>query len=141
MLIQLSRISPGDTTGYLALDHSQKRILLVFRGTVSDENGETDLKFGQVDASDACTGCKAHEGFWGASNAAMKELQSSVESAAKENPDYAITLVGHSLGGALATLGAVSLRNAGHTVDMVGDIEADHRNARFSGRKLMSGTF
>ncbi|PLB52573.1 alpha/beta-hydrolase [Aspergillus steynii IBT 23096] len=111
-------LSPGDTTGYLALDRTHKRILLAYRGTVSDENGETDLKFQHVDASDACTGCKAHEGFWGASNAAIESLQSSVESAAKENPDYTITVIGHSLGGALATLGAVSLRNAGHTVDL-----------------------
>lgn len=86
---------------------------------MSNENGETDLKFRHVDASDACAGCKAHEGFWGASNAAIEELKSSVESAAKENPEYKIIIVGHSLGGALATLGAVSLRNSGHTVDMV----------------------
>lgn len=49
----------------------------------------------------------------------MDILLPKVEEALRANPDYRIVLTGHSLGGALATLGAVTLRNAGHTVDLV----------------------
>lgn len=64
---------------------------------MSDENGQTDLQFFHTDASAACAGCKAHVGFWEASNAAIASLQPKVEKAAKQNPD---------------------LRNAGHVVDL-----------------------
>ncbi|KAE8379173.1 Alpha/Beta hydrolase protein [Aspergillus bertholletiae] len=113
------RIHPGGTTGYLALDKTNKYIVLSFRGTVSVENRNTDLDFQHVDASSVCKGCQAHHGFWEASKAAMGVLLPKVEEALHENPDYRIVLTGHSLGGALATLGAVTLRNAGHTVDLV----------------------
>ncbi|THC90527.1 hypothetical protein EYZ11_010011 [Aspergillus tanneri] len=111
-------VEPGDTTGYLALDRTNKLVLLVFRGTVSNENGETDMKFKHVDASDMCAGCKAHEGFWGAINSALEKLASKIEDTLKANPGFSFVVAGHSLGGALATLGGTTLRNKGHTLDM-----------------------
>jgi pimeloyl-ACP methyl ester carboxylesterase len=109
----------GDTTGYLALDRTNKLIILAYRGTVSDENGLTDLQFQHVDASSVCAGCKAHTGFWQASSESMTTLLPQIKSAAKDNKDYKIVFVGHSLGGALATLSAVTMRKLGHTVDLV----------------------
>ncbi|KAF7594838.1 hypothetical protein BBP40_008168 [Aspergillus hancockii] len=108
----------GDTTGYLALDNTNKLIILAYRGTVSDENGLTDLKFQHVDASSVCEGCKAHQGFWEAVTDSMTTLLPKIESVANEHKDYKIVFVGHSLGGALATLSGVTMRNRGHTVDV-----------------------
>ncbi|KAB8068894.1 Alpha/Beta hydrolase protein [Aspergillus leporis] len=131
----------GDTTGYLALDRTNKLIILAYRGTVSDENGLTDLQFQHVDASSVCAGCKAHTGFWQASSESMTTLLPQIKSAAKDNKDYKIVFVGHSLGGALATLSAVTMRKLGHTVDLytfgapsVGNLElADYITAQGMG--------
>ena len=43
----------------------------------------------------------------------------AVESATATHPGFQLVVVGHSLGGAIATFAATQLRNAGHTLALV----------------------
>lgn len=43
----------------------------------------------------------------------------AVETAVDDYPDYDLVVVGHSLGGAIATFAATQLRNAGYTASLV----------------------
>lgn len=46
-------------------------------------------------------------------------LTEKVDDAVSQYPDYKLVFTGHSLGGALATIAAMVLRDAGHTIDLV----------------------
>ena len=43
----------------------------------------------------------------------------AVETAVADYPDYDLVIVGHSLGGAIATFAAAQLRNAGYAATLV----------------------
>ena len=114
-------LKPGDTHGYLAVDHTNELIVLSFRGTESFSNSVADVWAFQVDVTgfQACDGCRAHRGFWDAYQAASECLMPQVKALSTLYPTYRIAVTGHSLGGALATLGAAMLRNEGYIVDLV----------------------
>ncbi|PLN82523.1 alpha/beta-hydrolase [Aspergillus taichungensis] len=118
ILYPFSGIMPGDTTGYIAVDKSAELIVLSFRGTVSAANRWIDFQISHSDASSLCYGCKAHNGFWNASSTAHGILLPQLESALASYPRYRLIVTGHSLGGALATLESLFLRQAGYQVDM-----------------------
>ncbi|KAJ5832958.1 hypothetical protein N7474_001269 [Penicillium riverlandense] len=110
--------NPGNTTGFIALDRTHKSIVLAFRGSEYKGNYETDIDFPQVPVPDLCSDCMAHEGFlyaWGNISATVLPI---IQCASTIYPDYRVTFTGHSLGGALSTLGALFQRNANHTVDL-----------------------
>ncbi|KAL4884801.1 aldehyde dehydrogenase family-domain-containing protein [Aspergillus karnatakaensis] len=113
-----SGIVPGDTTGYIAADHTNSLLIISFRDTMSDANRHTDFQIMQVDVSDTCSGCRAHIGFWMAASSAEQILVGSVEDSRARYPGYKIVVTGHSLGGAIATLYAVNLRSEGIDVDL-----------------------
>jgi hypothetical protein len=106
-------------TGYIALDHTRKLTVLTFRGTVSKYDGETDFKYQFTAIEDVCPGCNAHEGFWGYWSSAADVIISELRSATTSHPDYSLTVVGHSLGGAVATLAGTILRTKGFSLDIV----------------------
>ncbi|KAL2867011.1 lipase family protein [Aspergillus lucknowensis] len=118
VLYAFQDIFPGDTAGFIAVDHTDDLLVLSFRDTVSKANGQTDMGYLQVDASTACQGCKAHAGFWTAIGAALINLSRALEDARARYPSHRLVLTGHSLGGALATLYAVLLRVRGVYVDL-----------------------
>ncbi|KAL4906788.1 hypothetical protein BDW74DRAFT_189934 [Aspergillus multicolor] len=57
--------------------------------------------------------------FWKATVAVGQVLKRPVRKAKAIYPDYGLTVTGHSLGGALATLYAIFLRNEGYNEDFV----------------------
>lgn len=94
-------------------------IVLSFRGSEYKGNYDTDIDFPQVPIPQICADCMAHEGFlytWGNISATVLPI---IKCASTLYPSYRVTFTGHSLGGALSTIGATLLRNADQTVDLV----------------------
>ncbi|KAH5999947.1 hypothetical protein HBI83_221260 [Parastagonospora nodorum] len=104
-----------DVTGYIAVDHTNKLVVVSFRGSLTVDAWVTNYEFDTVD-SDVCSGCTAHRGFWNSWVIARDTVNPAVQQASATFPKYKIVVVGHSLGGAVATLAAASLRNSGYKV-------------------------
>ncbi|KAJ4384228.1 hypothetical protein N0V86_001075 [Didymella sp. IMI 355093] len=104
-----------DVTGFVAIDHTNSLIVVSFRGSQSIDNWLTNLDFGFV-ATDICAGCSAHAGFWQSWLDARDAVTPAVQAATKQYPNYRVSVTGHSLGGAVASLAAAQLRNQGVNV-------------------------
>lgn len=109
-LIEFSRTPSTDTSGFVALDRTNRLIVLSFRGTQSVTNAATGLLVGLADSS-ICRGCQVHTGFLNGWNEIRAEVLRTIDDALARNPSYHIIATGHSLGGALAELAAAVIRN------------------------------
>ena len=108
----------SDATGFVSLDHTNKLIVVSFRGSRSVRNFIGNLNFVLAPWS-ICSGCTAHLGFLDSWMSARSVVLEAVTSAKESNPNYQVVSTGHSLGGALATLAAADLRESGHDVELV----------------------
>ena len=107
----------SDVTGFVATDTTNKLIVLSFRGSRSVRNWITNLSFPVIKTS-LCPACDASIGFWTSWLEAQTNVLSAIATAQKQFPDFKVVATGHSLGGALATLGAAVLRSQNITVDL-----------------------
>lgn len=119
----------SDSCGYIALSHepSPKRIILSFRGTYSITNTLADLSTipqeyvpypGDDDENPPSTGakcenCTVHTGFFSSWINTRNEILPTLEETVASHPDYKLTLVGHSLGGAVAALASLDFQARG----------------------------
>ncbi|KAK0613393.1 Alpha/Beta hydrolase protein [Immersiella caudata] len=106
-----------DARGLIAVDHTNKLIVVSYRGTVSARNWITDLVFPQIPC-DLTLGCLVHTGFFAAWNELKAKTTTQLKAATTAFPKYQVIVTGHSLGGALATIAAGYLRNAGFKADL-----------------------
>ncbi|EJD04680.1 alpha/beta-hydrolase [Fomitiporia mediterranea MF3/22] len=102
-----------NTQGYITRDDDLKEIIVAYRGSIQLQDFITDLEFALVDYSSpgvtGTDGVQAHQGFLNAFNSVANTVISTVSDQLKAHPDYSLISTGHSLGGALASLGGVSL--------------------------------
>ncbi|KAJ5468658.1 hypothetical protein N7475_006410 [Penicillium sp. IBT 31633x] len=125
----------SDSCGYVALSHppSPRRIIIAFRGTYSLTNTIIDLSaYPQAyipytgddedhkntttptDPPQAhCENCTVHAGFMSSWINTRTTILPHVAAARTKYPDYEITLVGHSLGGAVAALAGLEMQLKG----------------------------
>ncbi|CAD0084162.1 unnamed protein product, partial [Aureobasidium vineae] len=125
----------SDSCGYIALSHSQAtpRIIVAFRGTYSIANTVVDLSTvpqeyipypGDPDSGASetghekpeiprCNNCTVHTGFYSSWKVASSAILPDLEAAIAAYPNYALTLVGHSLGGAVAALAGLDFVSRG----------------------------
>ncbi|KAJ5582753.1 hypothetical protein N7535_001373 [Penicillium sp. DV-2018c] len=125
----------SDSCGYIALSHapSPKRIIIAFRGTYSITNSIIDLSAipqayvpypGNEDEDERdedtenlstphCKNCTVHAGFLSSWLNTRETILPHVAAALEKYPDYEITLVGHSLGGAVAALAGLEMHLKG----------------------------
>ncbi|KAJ5894177.1 Lipase class 3 [Penicillium taxi] len=112
--ITMSFHSKTGPTGYVALNHDQKRIILSFRGSVSRSDWKTDRDaFHKTSIPKICTNCYAHHGFWNYWQQVANNVTELLNNTVIDYPDYKLDIVGHSLGGALATLAGTELQAKG----------------------------
>ncbi|SMQ52311.1 unnamed protein product [Zymoseptoria tritici ST99CH_1A5] len=114
----------SDSCGYIALDHGKQRIIVAFRGTYSIANTIIDLSTipqkyvpypgddgdGDVTITGAkCTNCSVHMGFYSSWVNTRRSILPDLQQQIFLYPHYALHLVGHSLGGAVAALAGLDL--------------------------------
>jgi len=109
---------PGRVAHYVAINHTEKIILIVPRGSWSTSDIVTNLAGLPVDqqleqrADDVrLRRIWSHEGFLTAATALAEEYTEFIESTMLQNDDYNLQIVGHSLGAAVACLLGIILRS------------------------------
>jgi pimeloyl-ACP methyl ester carboxylesterase len=130
-------------------------VIVAFRGTYSITNTIADLSTmpqeyipypGDDDGGDPdapkCTNCTVHTGFYTSWQHTRIDILPHIAKVLKEFPEYKVTLVGHSLGGAVAAFAALELLNREFTSNLsittfgeprIGnDALASYVNARFN---------
>ncbi|KAI4189984.1 MAG: hypothetical protein L6R41_001092 [Letrouitia leprolyta] len=98
-----------DDTGYIAIDDTNKIVVLAIRGSVSKQNWRADWDMIRVKIN-FCHDCHVHRGFKHSWEEVKDAVMSNMKKAVALHPDYRIIITGHSLGGAIATLAAAEIR-------------------------------
>ncbi|RYO78272.1 hypothetical protein DL766_007602 [Monosporascus sp. MC13-8B] len=106
-----------DIQGFISVDDKNKLIVASFKGSTSIRNWIADLVFLQVPC-DLVKNCALHAGFATAWGEIDDKVLAGIKAAKAANPSYKIIFTGHSLGGAVATIGAGYIRNKGYNIDI-----------------------
>ncbi|PPQ92070.1 hypothetical protein CVT25_007318 [Psilocybe cyanescens] len=104
-----------DTQGFIARDDRKKEIVISFRATITlQDEVFTDARISLVPMHSpgvVATGdILVHEGFRDAWNSVASFVLDTVQSELANHPGYSIVTTGHSLGGALSSLAAITLK-------------------------------
>jgi len=102
------------TEGFVVRDDNREEIIVAFEGTHDLEDLITDLQIpmtplraiGVVDVGDSAV----HTGFLSAYNLVASTVLSTIEVQVACYPSYKIVVTGHSLGGAVASIAALSIK-------------------------------
>ena len=103
--------------GYASVDDARQEIVVSVRGSNNIRNFITDIVFAKKSCS-LTYGCKVHTGFAEAWDEISYAATSAIREGLTTNPSYRVVITGHSLGGAVANLGAAYLRKAGYACDL-----------------------
>jgi predicted lipase len=103
--------STGNTQAFVGFQPKENTIHVVFRGTVSTsiQDWIDDLDAIKINYS-GCSGCEVHRGFYYTYLDVNESLIRNVDDMYLKYRKPLISIAGHSLGGALATYGALEVR-------------------------------
>lgn len=107
-----------DVVGFMAVDSTAQEIVISVRGSMSLTTWIGDVIWERELQASLCDGCWAHFGFLSAYHEIASAVNTSLASASRLFPGYKVTVTGHSLGGAVATLLGMQIRDAGHDADI-----------------------
>lgn len=94
--------------GYIGFQSNVNSIIISFRGSEDLNNWITNIAATRS-SYDKCDGCSAHSGFQSAAKSLWPQVSAEVNRLKGIYPSAKITVTGHSLGAALATLIALDL--------------------------------
>ncbi|KAK9708654.1 hypothetical protein K7432_009515 [Basidiobolus ranarum] len=103
--------------GYVGVNHKEKTIIVAFRGSANIRNWLHDFDFLPLNFAypDAEKDTLVHGGFLKAFNSVSEDVISGLKQVVDQLPnnpdDYQLLVTGHSLGGAVAVLGAMEIKN------------------------------
>ncbi|ORX94003.1 alpha/beta-hydrolase [Basidiobolus meristosporus CBS 931.73] len=103
--------------GYVGVNHKEKTIIVAFRGSANIRNWLHDFDFLPLDFTypGAEKDTMVHGGFLKAFNSVSEDviegLKKVVDQLPSDPEDYELVVTGHSLGGAVAVLGAMEIKN------------------------------
>lgn len=123
--VEVVQIYRGEVTAVIFKDDARKEILWVPKGTTTD--AEWALNFNTkpkpymslASGKRVCNGCMVHNGFYKGAREVWQSMSEGFLQLVRENPEYQISVTGHSLGGALAVLLANELKLMGYNVKLV----------------------
>ncbi|KAF8160627.1 Alpha/Beta hydrolase protein [Crassisporium funariophilum] len=112
----VKQFSEAGTQGFVVRDDNRKEIIVAFRGTLEVVDAFVDLHIimkplqtiGVTNVGDSYV----HTGFLFAYNVVASTVLSAVKSQLASYPSYKVVVTGHSLGGAVASLAAISIKSA-----------------------------
>jgi alpha-beta hydrolase superfamily lysophospholipase len=133
LIVNVSNATNGfGTAGFVAVDNSNKLIVLSFRGTDprSYQTGLTNLRalgFAQIPfPQTGCPNCLAADGYLpafrvvnNATGPAGVDVIATIQNLVFTNPGYQVVVTGHSLGGAVGAFAALELRRLNIKVHFV----------------------
>lgn len=117
-LIIKSAFSPNTTgAGFVAVNHQLQNVIVSFRGSATKRLWLSDLEFWKqgikfipvapIFVPHFKKNARVHDGFQKVYLTLKDQLQPAIKEAADKYPTYKIVFAGHSLGSALAVMGAV----------------------------------
>lgn len=122
-VVQVVRSDTRGPNGYIAVDHSLKQVLVVFRGSNNNVDWLTNFEIAPAfykpylsltqDVSWSCADCLIHKGFYRTFQKFMDSPFNTVMGLLESNPQYQLVITGHSLGGAYALLTALEFQLIG----------------------------
>ncbi|RKP33581.1 Alpha/Beta hydrolase protein, partial [Dimargaris cristalligena] len=102
--------------GYVAINNDIKSVSMVFRGTDNINQYLTDLQIKKKDWPDWAKDSAVHTGFLEAYESVSDSLYTQVTGQLAKHPSHNLTISGHSLGAALASLAAVDFVHRNKTL-------------------------
>lgn len=97
------------TQAYVAYNVLENEIIVSFRGSTNIANWVSNLNYFQTPYKQV-PGAQVHRGFFAAYNGVQGQVINAVRALFKSYPSARILFTGHSLGGALASIAAVDLK-------------------------------
>ena len=95
-----------------------KKIIVYFRGTANARNVAQDLDAVHMNIRD-CRKCSVHRGFYIAHKSLRGKALPQVRYLKRKFPRAGVTVMGHSLGGAMAVHECWSLKKAGINCELI----------------------
>ncbi|KAI9357062.1 Alpha/Beta hydrolase protein [Zopfochytrium polystomum] len=135
--------SSSGMQGFIAANDNLKTIIAWYRGSVNIQNWIENLNILQVDLDlpGAPSSVRVHSGFYNTWDSVADGTLAAIKSLMAKYPSYSVSFAGHSLGAAVAVLGAVEASASGAipaskiTITTVGEprIGNDKFNNYFTG--------
>ena len=117
-LVATIRANSSDTQVAIFQDDTAKELIISFPGTTSMQDALTDVVIYLTPFTTApgCTGCKVHLGLLTGWRGVQVNLTNALTELQARYPLYSTVIVGHSLGGGLASVAYTDLKSNGVSV-------------------------